>query len=345
MLERIGKLHSQSKDQRRRTTRAKSAPKRILACVDANPMSTKVVPHAVAVAGALGARLTIVQVVEAPAGDQWPTDPVAWDLRRREAQAHLDQLAAEHSEYLGPIDTQLLEGHAAEQIAGYVRERGASLTCVFADSPESGGEWALGATARGVINAATSSILLVPASAAASEPVKYARLLAPLDGSSRAESALPVAVSIARAHGAELVLAHAIHEAQLIETGPLETEDVELCERLRRRNERVAGDYLDRVRSGYLDEKIQVRTLILTGSDVRRTLAQAVADEKADLVVLASHGRSGYPDVPSGDVAAYLMSHTETPLLIVRSQETRQRRRDYDELEPSGVRLPSRAEQ
>ena len=86
-----------------------------------------------------------------------------------------------------------------------------------------------------------------------------------------------------------------------------------------RRNERVAQDYLDRLRAHIDSKDVTVRILLLRGGDVRHTLMRAVMDQKADLVVMASHGQSGHMDVAAGSVATHLISHTPVPLLLVRS--------------------------
>ena len=310
-----------------------------IACIDTTPASRQIIPHALAITNALGATLTMVHVIEAPPADQGPSDPVAWELRRREAQAHVDALAREDAGNNEKVTTRILEGHSAEQIAECAHQTKADLTCMCTHGTQEATEGELGETARRVVAAAAGSILLVPPSAPSSKPVKYTKVFVPLDGSPRAESALSSAVDIAHAYGAELILVHATPELHLTRVGPFEAEDEELARRLQRRNERVASEYLKRVRAHLVERKLVARTLVLTGGDVRRQLAHAITEQNADLVVLASHGHSGHPDVAAGDVAKYLMGHTAVPLLIVRTQTTR-----HHSAGSSGVRLPDRSD-
>jgi nucleotide-binding universal stress UspA family protein len=152
--------------------------------------------------------------------------------------------------------------------------------------------------------------------------VRYARILVPLDGSPRAESALPVAVEIARAHDALLILAHVVPRPELVCATPPAPEDLELERRVIERNERVALEYLDRLRTGLAASGLTVRPLLLHDG-VRTRLVRAAEQERADLVVMSAHGRNGRTDAPCGSVAAHLVDHLKAPLLLLREAPRR----------------------
>ena len=220
------------------------------------------------------------------------------------------------------IHTQVFEGRAADQICIWAQAHQVDLMVLCSHGEGNATKWDLGNTARRIVERARGSVLLVPAHVEESPIVRYRRLLVPLDGSSRAESAILIAVRLAEAQKAELLLVHVVPEPELTEIGPLEPEDIELRKRLVRRNQRVAQEYLDRIRARLVDKGVPIRTLILQGGDVRHTLARAIVDEAADLAVVASHGRSGHIDTAAGNVTAYLIGHTPIPLLVVRSYTT-----------------------
>ncbi len=316
----------------------------VIACVDISPGSRKIIPHALAVAKALGGELTLGEIMETHAPGHDPIDPVEWDIQRREACERVKALA---EEYGGGniIATQVLEGEPAGQICDCAQENAADLIVLSTHGHGDIAEWDIGNTARRVMDTARGAVLLVPASTPQDRIVRYTRLMVPLDGSPYAESALPVAIGIARTYDAELFLVHAIPQPQITEIGPLESEDIVLCERLTNRNEKAACGYLDRIRTRVGDDKLSVRTLILSGGDARRLLARVVVDESIDLVVLSSHGHSGHADVPFGGVAAYLISHMDAPLLMVRNQLTAKTDRIFADVGPTGIRRPRRSAQ
>lgn len=298
-------------------------PCRIAACVDTSAMARDVIAHAVAVANALRGELTLIRVLETRPVGGMPADPVEWEIRRREAWDAMRRIIEEQTGNIADIKAQVVEGHPAEQIWLWARDHDVVLTVFCTHGEDNVMGRPLGKTASLVINGAIGSFLLVPRSATHEPVVRYRRILVPLDGSCQAESVLPLAVKLARANEGEIVLVHVVPVAELTEIGPIEAEAIELRQRLIARNERVARDYLDRIRGRLADQGIAVRGLVLRDGDVRRRLARSVVDEAADLVVLSAHGRGGHGDVPHGSIAAYQLAHAETPLLIMNQRSAR----------------------
>ena len=314
---------------------------RIAACLDGSELSECVLPHARAVASALGTPLSLLRVIESGGPGAAPPDPLDWDILRCDARDYLERLIGAREESKD-VEAEVIEGAAAEQICVWTEHHGADLTVVASHGVRGRTGWSLASTARKLLDRLPGSILLVPVTAEPSGPVvRYRRLLAPLDGSARAESVLPLALQLAKAHGAELLLAHVVPVPELTEIGPLEAEDVELRERLIERNERVAHAYLDRLRSRLAHEGVALRALVLTGGDARPRLLRLVADEAIDLVVLSAHGRSGQSNVPFGSVAAHLMEHAGAPILIFRPHTRRSMQRVMASAEHA--RMPSQA--
>jgi len=340
-------LHREDERVERANTVGDSRPafRHVMACVDTSAHARKVIPHAVAIAKAMEAALTLVRVLEPGPTAEGPLDPVEWDIRRHQARDHLEQLVQEQRDEAGRIEAEVVEGYPAEKICLWARDHRVDLTVLATHGEGGSTEWDLGSTARKIIDHAPGLVLLVPLSAPEARIVHYRRLLVPLDGSSRAESTLPLALRLAKAEGAELLLAHVVPVPELTEVGPLEAEDLELRGQLVRRNERVAHDYLDRIRARVVKGGVSARSLVLCDGDVRSRLARAIVDEAVDLVVLSAQGRSGHSDVPFGSVAAYLIAHAVAPLLIMCGHPMRATRRVAAAGDGTGGRLPSHATQ
>jgi nucleotide-binding universal stress UspA family protein len=291
---------------------------RIAACLDGSEVGERIIPHALAMARALRIPLTLLRVLEGKTSGGDPTDPLTWEFRRRETRDYLERIALREGGG-SSIDAEVIEGQAAEEICLWVRHHDVGLTVLCTHGVSGETRWSLASTARKLVEGAPGSFLLVPAAAAACEAeARYHRVLIPVDGSARAESVLPLARRLAEAHAAELILVHVVPVPELTEIGPLDAEDRELQERLMRRNERVANEYLDRLRARLAEGDAPVRALVLRGGDARSRVARLVAEEGVDLVVLSAHGRSAQADVPLGSVATHLVAHAEVPLLIVR---------------------------
>jgi nucleotide-binding universal stress UspA family protein len=316
---------------------------RIAACLDGSEVGERLLPHALAVARALGAPLTMLRVLEGRAAGGGPPDPLEWDLRRREGRDYLERLARRGAATEGSVETEVIEGQAAEEICRWARQHEVALTVLCSHGVSGETEWSLASTARKLVEGTPGSVLLVPTAAAVKEPVaRYRRLLVPVNGSPVAESVIPLARRLAEAHHAELILAHVVPVPELTQTGPLDADDLELQNRLIRRNARVANEYLDRLRATLADSQVPVRVLVLGGGDARSRLARLAVEEGVDLVVLSAHGRSARADVPLGSVTAYLVTHAPMPLLIVRRRAAASTR-PVARVGQEDVRLPSQA--
>lgn len=321
------------------------AERHVIACVDRSRHAERIVPHALAVANALGSPVILLQVLEAHPGYDLRPDPIEWNIRRHEARDGLKRLAdscGDGGDGDGVIAAELAEGHTVEEICRRLGNRAARLTVLGTQGEGGGGEPGLGSTARSVLERATGPVLLVPVTARRGE-ANYRRILVPVDGSSWAESVLSLAQRLAAASGAELIVAHIVPVPELTETAPLEAEDVALRERLVERNERVARDYVERLRARAAEKGLKVRGLIRRGDDVRTSLMELIAGEDIDLVVLSARGqgRNRPSDLPYGDVAAYLMTHSPAPMLIARLAGRAARK--PDPLGGEASRLPFRA--
>jgi len=315
--------------------------RRVVACIDAFQDSRKVVPYGVIVANAFDAELTLMHVIERNTQTGTPSDPIASKLLRREASMKMEKLAKNWTNDVSDIHTAVLEGHPGDQICIWAKDHQVDLTVICTRQDRAVCDWDVGDTARRVMDCVTGSVLLIPESISESD-ANCRRILAPLDGSSRAESALQVALRLAETQDAELVLVHAVPEPFFTDIGPLEPEDVELRRRILQRNELAGRKYLSRIRDRISGSSIPVRTVVLSGGDPRHLIARSILDERADMVVVSSHGFSGHLDMAAGSVASHLMTHTSIPLFIVRSELGAPTHRMGAANGASGLRLPMR---
>jgi nucleotide-binding universal stress UspA family protein len=322
---------------------SKSDPKsdetpRVLVCLDLANETEEIIPPAKAIARALGAELAFVHVIKAHgyAEKESPIDPLEWEIKRREAKAHIAQFAEEHADGDEVPATHLLEGRSADKIYAVMATRPQDIAVLGRGHEGVGAH--IGETARQMLESGVNSLLLVPVGV---EPKKsFSRILVPLDCSGRSERIMPLAEKVARSENAEIVLVHAVPEPVLTGAGPGEPNDTELKSQINQRNERVAKVYLDnlsgRIRAGGL----RVRSMVLSGGDVRRQLTAAICEQAIDLLILASHGHSGFGDVPFGDVANFLIKRSNVPTLVIRSGHAAAERHAFSDTRSKGARSP-----
>jgi nucleotide-binding universal stress UspA family protein len=146
----------------------------------------------------------------------------------------------------------------------------------------------------------------------------FQRILVPLDESLRAERALPVAARIARATGGSLLLVQVINPPIDYSGGlglvPLMTEQAIESE--------MAGatDYLNAVAASPELSGIETRTEVSFGLPAQHLIAAAEAHE-SDLVVLCSHGRTGFTRWALGSVAHTLVHQSTAPVLVLQESK------------------------
>lgn len=294
----------------------------VLACLGRSSESRAVVGHALAVAKSLGLAVTLARVLDVPRSFGSPADPVEWQLRRSRGRVQLDQLARFEALDAPDVDSVLLSGPPAEELSRWAADHDVTMMVLGTRDGATGDGVGLGTTAQRLLAGANASLLLVPPSSTESGAPDYRRLLVPLDGSSRAESVLPIAIRIARAHKAEVILAHVVPPLEVVQQGFLDSDARELRDRLDARNDENARAYLGKLRRGMLGDAFPVRTLVARDGDPRAQLRRLAAEQAADLIIIASHGASGLADVPCGSVTEYLATHAPAPLLIIRSTFT-----------------------
>ena len=151
----------------------------------------------------------------------------------------------------------------------------------------------------------------------------YSKILVPLDGSQRAERILPHVEALAQAGNAEVVLLNVI-DPTIGELGPSfymagTAPDLQVHWEMLEKAEEQAKEYIKGQEGSLAKKNIKVRSLVVRGNAVDAIVQQA-NEVGADLVAMASHGRSGLARAFFGSVANGVLHRIERPLLLVRAQ-------------------------
>lgn len=138
----------------------------------------------------------------------------------------------------------------------------------------------------------------------------FQRILIAVDESPAAAHAADVGADLARALNAEVALVHAVEPLVAPESGVSAAELIDA-------SERDGRALLAAVRSrGGIGEA--AFTFVQVGKPVP-VITKAASDWKADMIVIASHGRGGVSRLVLGSVAEGVMRHSICPVLVVRA--------------------------
>jgi len=142
----------------------------------------------------------------------------------------------------------------------------------------------------------------------------FYRVVVPTDFSSCAEGAWALAQRLGLPFGSELVLVHVLVEAPLWGEGPFNMDQVrEVYASARKWADETLGRWAEEARA----KGLTVRTVLRTGSPHEEIVALAT-DERADLVVIGTHGRGGVNRALLGSVADRVVRLAPCPVLTIR---------------------------
>ena len=141
--------------------------------------------------------------------------------------------------------------------------------------------------------------------------MKADTILVPLDGSPLAEGALPRAAEIAGASGARVILLRAAHAHAYPGADPIEAQVAVI-----RDAEHYLGDVAARLRTMGVTN---VTTSIWYGEPAA-AIIEASEFNHVDLIVMMTHGRSGFGRLVMGSVAESVLRGTKAPILLLRDQ-------------------------
>jgi nucleotide-binding universal stress UspA family protein len=143
----------------------------------------------------------------------------------------------------------------------------------------------------------------------ASTTLSLKTLLVATDFSPASENALRFAVNLSRVYGAKLVLAHVLPPPQeAVTEHRICDHDVKLRAETEARLAKL-GDFEGS--SGVEHEEV-----ILEGSP-QETVADFIGKREPDLVVVGTHGRTGFRELLMGSVAEAIFRHTDCPVITV----------------------------
>lgn len=146
----------------------------------------------------------------------------------------------------------------------------------------------------------------------------FRQILVSTDGSPRSGRAIKAAAKLARIHGATLTIFHAIptYRTPYYAEGmgfawPSETQYVKAAAGDATRVLRKASALASRQGNG-------ARTMQAQSDDIARAIVAAATKIRADLIVMASHGRKGLGKLLLGSETQKVLAYTRSAVLVVR---------------------------
>jgi nucleotide-binding universal stress UspA family protein len=144
----------------------------------------------------------------------------------------------------------------------------------------------------------------------------FKHLLVPTDGSALSEAAIQMAVTLAMESGAKVTGLHVIPEFQVLAYGTEMIADEE--ERVVQSSRKRADDHLAVIVRAAAQAGVECDTVATNRAHPYEAIISVAMQRNCDLIVMASHGRSGMRALLLGSETQKVLTHSQIPVLVVR---------------------------
>ena len=225
----------------------------------------------------------------------------------QDGEQHLPELAS-----LKIRQEQLEKASASMSILEYADANDADLIVMGTHGRSGTDRLLMGSVAEEVVRKAKCPVLTIRADGSVAPGQAVRRILVPLDFSELSEQALLHAKELALTYGARLDLLHVVEEVTLPNAYGVEPVNIVVPEVVEN-SERYLADLAERVLG---HEHIVAH--VITGYAVSTILDFAGRNE-IDLMVIATHGRTGLERWMMGSVAERVVRRAPCPVFTVKS--------------------------
>lgn len=288
--------------------------KKILVPLDGSELAEKALAPVVALAEAFLAEIVLLRVV-VPLSIK--LDPDLYqriiDGGQKEAKRYLSGIQLRSLFSRVSVEGETMVGKAANSILDYAQENEIDLIVISSHGRSGISRWVYGSVADKVLHQAACSLVIIHPQVE-TELIAHKRILVLLDGSLQAERALGPALELAHEVAAEIVL------LRVTEMPPIPKEPVEGwpgVESVMKMAEQEARIYLWRVQESLINGRVQINTQVTTGP-VAESIIDMANEQQADLIVMASHGRSGVDRWVFGSVTEKTLRGAHCATLVIR---------------------------
>ncbi|MGB3485892.1 MAG: universal stress protein [Mycobacterium sp.] len=285
------------------------SPRGVIVAADGSPSSAAAIAWAAREAALHTAPLTLIHVVAPAAVMAW-SEPLTvpgfteWQATRgRTILRDAVRVADEASRGLAEVqtDTEMLTGPVISTFIELTRH--AALIVVGCRGLGAVGRTLLGSVSSALVHHAHCPVVVIHGE----QPPTNAPVVVGVDGSPVSERAVAMAFDEASRRGVGLIAVHAWSEAGVLDFPAFDFAPLQQAARV------VLAERLAGWQERYPD--VHVERVIAFDRPAPQLLLQS---ERAQLVVLGSHGRGGFSGMLLGSVSSAVANHAKVPVLVAR---------------------------
>ncbi|MEK7792372.1 MAG: universal stress protein [Pseudomonadota bacterium] len=143
----------------------------------------------------------------------------------------------------------------------------------------------------------------------------YQHILVPVDGSSTSDRALHEAIKFAQQQSARLMLVHVLEDIWYFDNENY-INYAELVDSMRTGGEKMLKEAQEKVQQAGLT--VETRLLEAKGERIANVIINEAKAYLADLIIIGTHGRSGFSRMLLGSIAEGVVRTAHIPVLLIR---------------------------
>jgi len=283
----------------------------ILVPLDGSPLAERVLPAAAMLARGSGGQLRLLEGISLPLSEGFVGS--LEDLQAA-ASAYLKDQAERVQRTAGvPASTVVQLGFAPAIILGEAAH-GVGYVAMSTHGRHGLPRAVLGSVAEQVLRESPVPVYLLPARTEYKDVTAIKHLAIPLDGSPLSEAVLQPAAALARQLGAAIALFRVYDPPQgpvLDQHGRIVRGIDQEVDRIMLEAERYLAPLVRRLRA----EGVEASGTGDIGGEPASLILHLANHASADLIVMATHGRSGLERLRHGSVTEKVLRHSQIPLL------------------------------
>lgn len=293
--------------------------KSLLVPTDFSEAANRALNYAVPLADQFGGEIELIHVIERPADFQ-EVPPYVIDKRAVDkAKKDLFRLAEDRIGEWTPVNVDVLVGRAYQKICDEAKKLRSDLIVISTHGFTGLKHLLLGSTAERVVRHAPCSVLTVRGRGEAEDErgLRPKRILVPTDFSRSSTCALDYAAGLARGFRAEIVVLNVVPTHY-----PVGDYDLGAYSLLAADSKKIGAKRLAALVRTHAAKDVTLRAVLRAGRPATE-IADAVKAENCDLIVISTHGRTGWNRVLLGSTAEEVVRHASCPVLVIRNKNSR----------------------
>ena len=283
---------------------------KLLFPTDGSDGAAAVFDHVLALADAHDATVHVVNVADTTRESITTVRGRVVDALEQAGAETVQQAATRASERGVPTVTEVLQGEPYRTIVDYADTYDIDLVVMPTHGRRGLERFLLGSTTERVVRRAEVPVLTIRPDDDVTVRYPYRTVLVPTDGSDPAAAALDVGIDVAT------VAAAAVHLLSVVDVTSLGVDvraDIQAAAL-----EEGAHDVVDAAAERANAAGIDSTTAVEFGGSVPAVVRSYITDNDVDLVVVGTHGRTGFDRYVLGSVAEALVRTAPVPVLTVR---------------------------